>query len=140
MAPTIKWAQRKDKLYLTIEIRDIKNEKIDLQPTSLSFTGESDEKLYEFKIDFFDEVDVTASKWNKYGFHLQFIIEKKNKEAKYWSRLLKENKKMQNIHVDWDKYIDEDDEAEEGSKGLGGQHWDPSAMQGNNILNVRLRR
>jgi hypothetical protein len=43
---------------------------------------------------------------------------------------LKENKKLQNIHVDWDKYVDEDDEAEEGQKGLGGGQWDPSAMQG----------
>lgn len=44
---------------------------------------------------------------------------------------MKENKKLQNIHVDWDKYVDEDDEAEEGQKGLGGGQWDPSMMQGN---------
>lgn len=65
---------------------------------------------------------------------MQFIIEKKNQDAKYWPRLLKENKKLQNVHVDWDKYVDEDDEAEEGSKGLGGQQWDPSAMQGSLIF------
>jgi prostaglandin-E synthase len=58
LAPNVKWAQRKDKLYITIEIRDIKNEKIDLQPTSLSFVGESDEKNYEFKIEFYDEINV----------------------------------------------------------------------------------
>lgn len=85
LAPTVKWAQRKDKVYLTVEIRDIKNEKIDLQPSTLSFLGESDDKLYEFKIEFFDEVDVAvplclakASKWSKFGFHLQFILHKKN--------------------------------------------------------------
>lgn len=58
LAPTIKWAQRKDKVYMTVEIRDIKNEKIDLQPANLSFVGESDEKHYEFKIDFFEDIDV----------------------------------------------------------------------------------
>ena len=26
--PTIKWAQRKDKLYITLEVRDIENEKV----------------------------------------------------------------------------------------------------------------
>lgn len=61
LAPTVKWAQRKDKVYMTVEIRDIKNEKIDLQPATLSFVGESDEKLYEFKIEFFEEVDVEVS-------------------------------------------------------------------------------
>jgi prostaglandin-E synthase len=60
LAPTVKWAQRKDKLYVTVEIRDIKNEKIDLQPASLSFVGESDDKHYEFKIEFFEEVDVAV--------------------------------------------------------------------------------
>jgi prostaglandin-E synthase len=113
LAPTIKWAQRKEKVYMTVEIRDIKNEKIDLQPTSLSFLGESDEKLYEFKVEFFEEIDVEvsfhltqASKWSKFGFHLQFILAKKNTDAKYWPRLIKDTKKQQNIHVDWDKYVD----------------------------------
>jgi prostaglandin-E synthase len=40
--PKVKWAQRSDKLYLTVEIRDIKNEKIDLQVEALTFRGESD--------------------------------------------------------------------------------------------------
>jgi prostaglandin-E synthase len=61
LSPNVKWAQRKDKLYITIEIRDIKNEKIDLQPTSLSFFGESDDKHYEFKIEFYDEINVEVS-------------------------------------------------------------------------------
>lgn len=71
-----------------------------------------------------------ASKWSKFGFHLQFILAKKGHEGKYWPRLIKDTKKQQNIHVDWDKYVDEDDEAEEGQKGLGGGQWDPSMMQG----------
>lgn len=31
--------------------------------------------------------------------------------------------------MDWSKWVDEDEEEEEGSKGLGGM--DPSAMQSN---------
>ena len=30
--PNLKWAQRKDRLYLTIDLADISNEKIDLSP------------------------------------------------------------------------------------------------------------
>ena len=45
---------------MTFEIRDNKNANIDLQPASLSFVGESDDKHYEFKIEFFEEVDVAV--------------------------------------------------------------------------------
>ena len=30
--PELKWAQRKDRLFLTIELADLENHKIDLQP------------------------------------------------------------------------------------------------------------
>jgi hypothetical protein len=30
--PELKWAQRKDRLFLTIELADVENHKIDLQP------------------------------------------------------------------------------------------------------------
>lgn len=69
-----------------------------------------------------------ASKWNKAGLNLQFVLVKKDKSASYWKRLTIEEKKNQNIAVDWTKYIDEDEEDEEGNKGLGGGDWDPSAM------------
>ncbi len=67
------------------------------------------------------------SKWNKSGLHLQFILEKKE-AGPYWKRLTKEEKKFQNITFDWDKYVDEDEEEEEGRKGLDG--FDPSQMRG----------
>lgn len=56
------------------------------------------------------------------------MLVKKDKSTTYWKRLTLEDKKNQNISVDWSKYIDEDEEDEEGNKGLGGGDWDPSAM------------
>lgn len=56
--PPVKWAQRKDRVFLTVEIRDIKNEKVDLQPNSLTFTGSSDAHTYHFAVNFFDEISV----------------------------------------------------------------------------------
>lgn len=35
--PTIKWAQRKDRIYLTLEVRDIENEKVELKEDSIKF-------------------------------------------------------------------------------------------------------
>jgi hypothetical protein len=37
--PIIKWAQRKDKIYITLGLRDIENEKVTLQENVLKFEG-----------------------------------------------------------------------------------------------------
>jgi hypothetical protein len=37
--PTIKWAQRKDKIFITLGIRDITNEKVTLKDNALQFYG-----------------------------------------------------------------------------------------------------
>ena len=54
--PNIKWAQRKDRLFLEVQIRDAKNEKIDLHPTSLGIVGESEGVNYSVTLDLFGEV------------------------------------------------------------------------------------
>lgn len=50
------------------------------------------------------------------------MLAKKDKEASYWPRLIKETGKNNYITVDWNKYIDEDDEKDEGNKGI--EDWD----------------
>lgn len=55
--PNIKWAQRKDAVILTVEIRDIKNEKVTLTENSLTFDAESDEKHYHFNLEFYAEIN-----------------------------------------------------------------------------------
>ena len=107
--PIIKWAQRKDKVYIEVGLRDITDEKIDLTNTSLSFEGNSDSKKYLFKIDLFEEVDVEESKWNKTGFHLNFVLEKKDQDKPFWSRLTKLKEKNEYIKIDWSKWVDSDD-------------------------------
>jgi hypothetical protein len=52
--PFLKWAQRKDVVFLTVELRDIKNEKIEITETTLVFDAESDDKHYHFNIEFFE--------------------------------------------------------------------------------------
>lgn len=55
--PNVKWAQRKDAVFLTVEIRDIKNEKITLTETSLTFDAESDQKHFHLNLEFYAEVN-----------------------------------------------------------------------------------
>lgn len=63
------------------------------------------------------------------GLGARLVIFKKNTEAEYWPRITKEGGKHNHITVDWEKYIDADEENDDGQKGLG-QDWDPSQMQG----------
>jgi hypothetical protein len=46
------------------------------------------------------------------------LLAKKDLTLKYWPRLTQESTKFTNITVDWNKYIDEEDELEEANKGL----------------------
>ena len=55
--PNVMWAQRKETLYLCIDLQDVKEEKITLEATKLNFKGKSQGKNYEITIEFFDEVN-----------------------------------------------------------------------------------
>ncbi|CAD8157029.1 unnamed protein product [Paramecium octaurelia] len=126
--PIVKWAQRKDNIFLTVEVRDLKDEKVELTSTSLKFSANAEGVNYAFEINFFAEVIVEESKWTNYGVNVRFILSKKDQAASYWTRLIKETHKLQYLQVDWTKYIDEDDEAEEGGKGL--EDWNANNFQG----------
>lgn len=60
----MKWAQRHDKIYLTIDVEDIDpNAKITLNNSSFYFNGKAgqDHKVYEVQLNFFGEVDPKVS-------------------------------------------------------------------------------
>ena len=126
--PLIRWAQRKDRVFLEVPLMDITEEKVDLTNTHLKFHCTSGGKKYQFELETFEQVNTETSKWNKTGFHLLFVLEKKNTDAAFWPRLIKSTAKSQYIQVDWSKWVDEDEEEEDPNKGLGG--FDPSQMQG----------
>jgi len=58
--PEVKWAERLDKVYITIQLPDAKNVKLNLEPEGVftfSATG-TDGNLYEFKLELHDKVNV----------------------------------------------------------------------------------
>lgn len=126
----VKWAQRKDSLYVTISLPDVKDEKIDVSPTNLTFTGTSNGSAYQIEFEFFKEIDLEGSVWNVLPQSIQMHLMKKDKEEdEFWPRLLKDKLKEKNgIKIDWDKYVDEDEEDEgfdtsamDGGYGMGGK-------------------
>ncbi|KAI8992026.1 HSP20-like chaperone [Mycotypha africana] len=114
--PTVLWAQRADVVYLTVEISDIKDPKIDLNESKINFTGkgEKEQNDYEFEIEFYGNVDPEKSKKHLTARNLTMVIYKK--EASYWPKLQKGNK-LNFVKVDFQKWKDEDEEDDEGPAG-----------------------
>ncbi|KAG7662134.1 SBA1 [[Candida] subhashii] len=120
--PRVLWAQRsneddasKNVLYLTVEMLDYTDTKIDLKPTYLKVEANSPDKTihYDLNIDFFDEVDPEHSHVNtENGSHIFMVIRKKTIKEEYWPRLTKEKLKYHFIHTDFDKWVDEDEQNE----------------------------
>mmetsp|Transcript_10342 Transcript_10342/g.14247 ORF Transcript_10342/g.14247 Transcript_10342/m.14247 type:complete len:158 (+) Transcript_10342:46-519(+) len=125
--PNIKWAQRKENVFIIVEVQDYENHQIDLSDDhKLSFSADSHGQKYGFNVELFAAVDKEASRWNTKGRNVIFNLKKK--EAESWSRITKEKVKNARINIDWGKWVDSDDEGEEGDKGMN-QDLDPSMMQ-----------
>ncbi|CAJ1953249.1 unnamed protein product [Sphenostylis stenocarpa] len=112
--PSVKWAQRSDVLYLTVELPDAKDVKLKLEPEGkfyFSATAGSEKIPYEVDIDLFDKIDVDNSKASVGSRNICYLVKKA--ENKWWDRLLKQGGKSPVfLKVDWDKWVDEDEEQE----------------------------
>ncbi|KAL6527234.1 hypothetical protein OROGR_016324 [Orobanche gracilis] len=98
--PIVKWAQRSDKLFITAELPDAKNVKLNLDPEGKFFfsaTGGMDNIPYAIDIHLFDKVDFNG------------LLKQEGKPPVF-------------LEVDWDKCIDEDeqDRSPGGDMNFGG--------------------
>ncbi|KAI1376017.1 HSP20-like chaperone [Hypoxylon crocopeplum] len=123
VTPEVLWAQRssnaepeKNFIYLTISVPDVPKEnlKLDLQPTSLTFTGHSEtlKRTYHLDLTFYAEIDPAESKVHHTARNVELKLRKKELNDEYWPRLLKESKKVQFLKTDFDKWVDEDEQNE----------------------------
>ncbi|ESW35096.1 hypothetical protein PHAVU_001G206400 [Phaseolus vulgaris] len=120
--PEVKWAQRVDKVFVTVQLADSKNAKVDLTPEGVfTFSGSagSEDHQYELKLELFEKVNVEESKINV-GVRSIFCVVQKA-EIGWWKRFLRaEGKTPHYVKVDWDKWVDEDEEEGSGEPDLGG--------------------
>ncbi|KAI4349652.1 hypothetical protein L6164_010216 [Bauhinia variegata] len=116
--PEVKWAQRVDKVYITVQLPDSKNAKVDLTPDGVftfSASAGAEDNLYELKLELFDKVNVEESKISV-GVRSIFCVVQKAENG-WWKKLLRgEGKAPHYVKVDWDKWVDEDDD---NGPGLG---------------------
>ncbi|CAN6468098.1 unnamed protein product [Victoria cruziana] len=110
--PEVKWAQRVDKVYVTIQLADAKNVKVNLEPDGVlnfSATAGADNLPYELKLDLYEKVNVEDSKIN-IGVRNIFCVVQKSENG-WWKKLLRGDAKPPHyLKVDWDKWVDEDDD------------------------------
>jgi len=111
--PSVEWAQRNDKLYVTVFIEDVNRPNVEMTDDKLIIKGTGGQaskvQEYECEIEFYKPINSEACKRNVSGRFLSFMIPKQD-TGPYWPRLLKSDKKVHWLKVDFDKWKDEDDE------------------------------
>ncbi|KFM22729.1 Uncharacterized protein F751_6760 [Auxenochlorella protothecoides] len=139
LSPPVQWAQRKDRLYLTFDLQDCKDPTIEVkndeasQSGRVSFKGNAhshatgpDEHTYSMDLELYGEIDDSDVKQVKTDRTVVLILAKKE-EGPHWPRLLKAaGRAPSNVKVDWNRWVDED---EEGTGGLEEDGFDLSALQ-----------
>lgn len=123
------WAQRssaadaaKNFIYLTISVPDVSKEdlKLDLKPTSVTFTGTSAtlKKTYHVELELYAEIDPAESRVNHTAKNIEMKLQKKELKEEYWPRLLKSSQKLHFLKTDFDKWVDEDEQNEAADDDL----------------------
>ena len=108
---------------------DVKDEQINLEDSTLKFSGKSNDKDYEVNIEFLHKVIAKDSTYKVLPRSVQMhIMKHEDDQEEFWPRLLKDKTLEKNqVKIDWDRYVDEDEEDEgfdtsnlEGGMGMGG--------------------
>ncbi|XP_019417993.1 PREDICTED: uncharacterized protein OsI_027940-like isoform X3 [Lupinus angustifolius] len=133
--PEVKWAQRAEKVYITVQLADSKDAKVDLTPDGVfafSAGAGTGGNQYELKLELFDKVNVEESKINVGKRSIFCVVQKA--EDEWWKRLLRaEGKAPHYVKVDWDKWVDED-EDEGGEPDMGGTDFSKLAGMGGDAM------
>merc|ERR1719402_1677570 len=124
--PLVLWAQRADRVFVSVQLGDITEEQIKLETDSLTFKASSQGKVWETSIEFNKSIIPEDSSSKNMGREFLFELKKKD-PGPFWPRLIKGTQKQQNVKVDFNRWKDEDDESEdEGMGGMGGKYDDAS--------------
>jgi CS domain len=112
LTPQVRWAQRKDLVYIKIDVDGLEKEKpnVQLNEDSLLFESTHEGKHYKVELPFHDKVDVETSKYDVRPRYVEFVIKKAAGGGEYWPRLLNNKNKYHWLKVDWNKWKDEDED------------------------------
>ena len=122
--PIIKWAQRKDRLFITINVVHSKKPILDLTDgKKLKYQGTDGKINYAFELEFYEEILKEGSKYTLDARNVFLNLQKKN-PGPYWPRLIKDKKKYHWIEVDWLYFTEEDEDDKSKQPIKPGQDFD----------------
>ncbi|KAJ2564025.1 p23 chaperone protein wos2 [Coemansia sp. RSA 1822] len=111
--PTVLWAQREEIIYLTVELHDAQDAKIELKEGSIDFSNTTDDLLYTFHLDFYKPIKPEEAKKSLTGRKTLMVLEKA--EGEWWPRLTKDTGKLNFLKTDFDHWKDSDDSEDEAA-------------------------
>ncbi|CAN8073280.1 unnamed protein product [Agarophyton chilense] len=133
LTPEFLWAQRKDQVYLTVNVPNVKKAETTIKVTDdghVYFKGPGGavghEAQYVMDINLFKPIKADQS---KYKITARFVFFKiiKADSGPYWDRLLKQEGRNIHCKIDWDNWKDEDEDEDEYS--FGSQFADSKDLQ-----------
>ena len=111
--PEFMWCQRSDRLYVTIKVADCAKPSVHIADDVLKFRGVGHgmcgTREYGFELALAGGVDVTRCRWFVCGPSVRVLLQKAE-PGPYWDALLRA--KLVQCKVDWQSWIDEDEETE----------------------------
>lgn len=121
LTPEFLWAQRKDQVFLTINLPNVKRETAEIKLKGdghvyfkglAGNVGHEDE--YVLDIVLFKPIRASESKFTVTARDVRFKIVKEQ-SGPYWDRLLKAEGRNVHCKIDWDHWKDEDEDEDEYS-------------------------
>jgi len=112
LTPNILWFQTRDFVIFDILVKTISEIKIDISDNKFNFSSLIDNKLYEIEFDFYNDINKEESLYISNEKYIRVKLKKINFDK--WFYLTKDkNIYKNNIKVNWNEWIDSDDEEEE---------------------------
>ncbi|KAL1488427.1 hypothetical protein ABEB36_014900 [Hypothenemus hampei] len=106
LSPFVYWAQNENKIFLKIDLKDVKNHTIDFESKFITFIGTGrgayGYEQYNFTLQFFEKIKEKDSivKINDYCINVTLI----KQESGWWPRLISTPQKPLWLKIDFDKW------------------------------------
>ena len=106
--PFLKWYQNKE--YVIFDVyNEISKKDVVIKDNCFNVKNIN----YEMMFEFFDEINEENIEIKSDQIKIRIILEKKESKKYFWTYLSKNNDYKSQIQVNWDKWVDEDEENDE---------------------------
>jgi len=128
LVPEFKWAENHENIFLTIDLSDAKDVKVDMQEDGLTFRASAQGKEFALDLKLKKKIDAAKSTFSVKGRDVKCLLVKAEADQGWWNGLLADkNAYKGRVKIDWDLWRDEDDVDEKdtsdfagGMPGMGG--------------------